>query len=77
MLPCTQPVDCTCSAAHSGRDGIVDGDAIGPGGGGKADVAIACFAREGDDGQAGVAGFQGGDDLRGGFGGEIGEILAL
>ena len=60
-----------------GRDGIVDGHAIGAGGSGEADIVLARLAREGDDGQAGVAGFQGGDDGGRRFDGKIGEILAF
>ncbi len=57
--------------------GIVECDAIGPGGAGKTDIAMPRLAGERDDGQAGVAAFQGGDDAGGGFHGENGEILTF
>ena len=44
---------------------------------GKADIAIARLTREGDDGDAGMALFEGGDDMGCGFDSEIGEIRAL
>ena len=49
-LPCTQPPGCTCAAAHSGGDGIVDGDAICAGGGRRSRRSRSpALAREGDD----------------------------
>ena len=60
-----------------GGNRIIQGHAIGPGGPRKAHIALPRFARKGDDGQAGVAGFQRRDDLLAGRQGEIDEILAF
>ena len=59
------------------RNRIVDGDAIRPGLLGKADVALARLAREGDDRQAGEAALHLGGDDAGGLDREILEILTL
>jgi hypothetical protein len=47
----------------------VERDGVGAGGGGEAVVARSGLAREGDDGDAGVAGLEGGDDAAGGLDG--------
>ncbi len=49
------------------RNGIVDGNAIGPRRLGETDIAVARLAREGNDRNVGVAGLERGDDLFGGL----------
>eukprot|EP01036_Dinobryon_divergens_P002936 gene2936-3859_t len=58
-----------------GADRIVQSHAIRPRCLGKADIALPRLAREGDDGQAGVASFERADDLLGGGQGKVDEIL--